>query len=76
MMLIGYTIHNRLAVLVTECIPNTITTTLTDSTLRNTLVFDVKSDKVHKDAIALANALIFYQVYKFHTCYVLDPISQ
>ena len=34
-----------------------------DSTLRDTLVFDVKSDKVRKDSIALGNTLTFRQVY-------------
>ena len=34
-----------------------------ETTLRNTLVFRVTSDKVRKDAIALGNSLPFKQVY-------------
>ena len=34
-----------------------------DSTLRDTLVFGLKSDKVRKDSIALGNTLTFRQVY-------------
>ena len=34
-----------------------------ESTLRDTLVFGVKSDKVRKDSIALGNTLTFKQVY-------------
>ena len=34
-----------------------------ENTLRDTLVFDVASNKVRKDAIALGNALTFKQVY-------------
>jgi uncharacterized protein YihD (DUF1040 family) len=34
-----------------------------DETLRDTLVFGLKSDKARKDAIAKGNALTFQQVY-------------
>ena len=34
-----------------------------ETTLRDTLVFGVMSDKVRKDSIALGNSLTFKQVY-------------
>ena len=34
-----------------------------ENTLRDTMVFGVASDKVHRDAIALGNSLTFKQVY-------------
>ena len=34
-----------------------------ENTLRDTLVFGVAADKVHKDSIALGNGLTFKQVY-------------
>ncbi|XP_077972709.1 uncharacterized protein LOC144427401 [Styela clava] len=37
--------------------------TAVDETLRDTLVFGLKSDKVRKDAIALGNMLTFKQIY-------------
>ena len=36
-----------------------------EETLRDTLVFGLKSDKVRRDAIAKGNALTFQQVYEF-----------
>ena len=38
-----------------------------DDTLRDTLVFDFRSDKDYKDAIALGNSLTFKHVYTLST---------